>query len=286
MDMIKYCLPVFLSFLLSLCGCSLPSQVPDTEQFRLIQNRAYAGDPESQYQLGLQYTINSQWAWDRARGYEWFSAAAERGHAEAQYMVGMGKLLGRGTMYDEEGAVELFRRAAEQGQARAQYQLGMAYLNGKGFVKDRPWGRQWLEQAAWNGHKQAQFILAALFAKGVGGQENPAEAWRWLEKSRLSGQAQSAMALEKLQQSMTSSDRKAGKVLLAQQPHIDADGLYSNPRMRYVQTMLNRLGYQVGSEDGLPGPQTDAAVAAFLLANKLPRETQIMQLVESLRDKN
>jgi len=275
---------VVVSFVL--WGCSLPDHIPDTEQFRLIQERAHAGDPESQYQLGLQYTIDSQWAWDRARGYRWFLAAAEKGHADAQYMAGMGKLLGRGTLYDEEGAVELFRRSAEQGQQRAQYQLGLAYLNGMGVLKDKPWGRQWLEQAAWNGHKEAQFMLGALFAKGVGGQENPAEAWRWLEKSTLGGHAQSAIALEKLQKSMTFSDRKAGKVLLAQQPIIDPDGLYSNPRVRYAQIILNRIGYQAGSEDGLPGPQTDAAVAAFLRANKLPRETQIMQLVESLRDKN
>ena len=271
---------------LALWGCSLPPHVQDTEQFRLIEEKAYAGDPESQYQLGLQYTVDSRWAWDRARGYRWFAAAAERGHPDAQYMAGMGKLLGRGTLYDREGAVAIFRRSAEQGQERAQYQLGLAYLNGHGVVKDRPWGRQWLEQAAWNGHKEAQFLLGALFAKGVGGQKNPAEAWRWLEKSRLAGKLQSAPALARLEENTSPLDLETGKMLLAQQPCIDTDGLYSNPRVRYVQTMLNRLGYRAGSEDGLPGPQTDAAVASYLRANKLPRETQIIQLVESLRDKD
>jgi TPR repeat protein len=132
---------------------------------------------------------------------------------------------------------------------------------------------------------QALFMLGALFSKGVGGQENLAEAWRWLEKSRLSGQAQSAAALERLTESISLSDLKTGKLLLAQQPRIDKDGLYANPRMRYVQTILNRTGYHAGVEDGLPGPRTDAAIAAFLRANKLPRETQILQLVEFLRGK-
>jgi peptidoglycan hydrolase-like protein with peptidoglycan-binding domain len=86
-----------------------------------------------------------------------------------------------------------------------------------------------------------------------------------------------------LEESLSPSDRKASKLLFDQQPRIDKDGLYANPRLRYVQTILNRIGYQAGIEDGLPGPRTDAAMAAFIQAKKLPRETQIMQLVESLR---
>lgn len=285
MDMISHRLTAAMAVLLIFSGCSVPGPVPDREAFRVLEQKAYAGDPESQYQLGLQYTIDGQWAWHRMRGYGWFVTAAENGHADAQYMAGMGKLLGRGTLHDEEGAVEMFRLSALQGQARAQYQLGVAYLNGRGVVKDRPWGRQWLEQAAWNDHMQAQFMLGALFAKGVGGQESLAEAWRWLEKSRLGGHAQSAVALKRLEESMSSSDLDTGKRLLAQLPRIDKDGLYANPRLRYVQTMLNRNGYRAGIEDGLPGPRTDAAMAAFLRANKLPRKTQIIQLAESLRGK-
>ena len=285
MAMISHRLIAAIAVLLIFSGCSLHGRATDKQGFRALEERAYAGDPQSQYQMGMRYTIDGQSAWHLARGYRWFVTAAENGHADAQYMAGMGKLLGRGTLYDEEGAVEMFRQSAQQGQQRAQYQLGLAYLNGRGVVKDRPWGRQWLEQAAWNGHMQAQFMLGALFAKGVGGQENLAEAWRWLEKSRLSGQAQSAVALKRLEESMSPTDLHTGKLLLAQQPRLDKDRLYANPRLRYVQTMLNRIGYQAGVEDGLPGPRTDNAMAAFRRANKLPRETQILQLVEYLRGK-
>lgn len=281
--MTAYRLTALMVLLILLWGCTSPGGVSDTEQFRLIRERADAGDPESQYRLGLEYTVTSRWAWDHARGYRWFAAAAQRGHADAQYMAGMGKLLGRGTSYDEEGAVEMFRRSARQGQERAQYQLGLAYLDGRSVVKDRPWGRQWLEQAAWNGHKEAQFMLGALFAQGVGGQESLAEAWRWLEKARLSNQAQSVVALEKLQERMSQSELDAAKSLLVQKARIDKDGLYANPRLRYVQTMLNRTGYRAGLEDGLPGPRTEAAIASFLRAKELPRETHLMQLVETLR---
>ena len=264
-------------------SCALPGTVADTERFSLMQTQAQAGDVDSQYQLGMQYTLNGQYAWDRMRGYRWFVDAAEKSHADAQYMVGMGKLLGRGTLSDPEGAVESFRLAARQGQERAQYQLALAYLNGTGVTKDKPWGRQWLEQAAWNDHRDAQFMLGALFAKGVGGQENLGEAWRWVVKSREGDQDRAEKALKRLQERMSASDKMTGERLLEQQPEFDLDGLYANSKFRYLQTMLNRRGYSAGVEDGLFGSSTGAAVTSFVRKNKLPRETQPLQLIEFLR---
>lgn len=281
MPVFRYSL--YLFFLCVACSCALPGSVVDTERFKVMQNKAQAGDVESQYQLGMQYTLAGQYAWDSMRGYRWFVDAAEQGHADAQYMVGMGKLLGRGTFSDLEGAVQSFRLAARQGQERAQYQLGLAYLNGTGVGKDKPWGRQWLEQAAWNDHWDAQFMLGALFAKGVGGQENLGESWRWLVKSRAGDQGRAEKALERLQKRISAQDKLAGERLLEQQPERAVDGLYANPRVRYLQTMLNRLGFSTGAEDGVFGPSTNAAVNSFLLKNKLPHETQPLQLIEFLR---
>ena len=51
---------------------------------------------------------------------------------------------------------------------------------------------------------------------------------------------------------MSAYDKTAGKKLLEQQPELAEDGLYANPRLRYLQTMLNRLGFSAGVEDGLP----------------------------------
>ena len=82
---------------------------------------------------------------------------------------------------------------------------------------------------------------------------------------------------------MSAYDKMAGERLLEQQPELAVDGLYTNPRLRYLQTMLNRLGFSAGAEDGLPGPLTDAAVNPFMRKNKLPRETRTLQLIEFLR---
>jgi len=269
--------------LLTLTGCTLPGSLPESSALQQLKEGAHAGDVESQYQLGMRYTIQSQWAWDSFRGYRWFLNAAEQGHADAQYMVGMGKVLGRGTHYDQSGSIDYFRRAALQGQARAQYQLGMNYLNGAGAMKDKSWGRQWLEQAAWHEHKEAQFILGALFAEGVGGQPNLAEAWRWLQRAMQNGQRQAETALGTLANRLSAHDRVAGDLLFVRQQEPAAGGLYVLPQVRYVQTMLNRLGYSAGPEDGLDGSATNAAVVSYVRKNRLPHGTQTLQLIEILR---
>ncbi len=273
---------LILLALLSPLGCAPLSGLQQTPETRQLEEKAYAGDLESQYQLGLRYTIHGRWIWDYHDGYDWFMTAAERGYADAQYMVGMAKILGRGTSYDKDGAALFFRKAAEQGHVRAQYQLGLAYLNGAGVMKDVPWGRQWLEQAAWNGHTEAQFLLAAIFSGGVGGQSNKSEAWAWLKKASQDGHDHAQNALERLEKKMSAEELILGKKLFDRKP-VAAGSLYEPPRIRYVQTILNQLGYRAGFEDGLEGIETRQAVADYAKQNKLPPETRLLELVETLR---
>lgn len=268
--------------LLVLSGCAMPGSLERPDLVSKLETLAENGDADSQYKLGLLYTIESQWILDHNRGYRWFLAAAEQGHAEAQYMAGMAKLNAIGTFFDRKGSVSFFRSSAQQGHARAQYYLAKAYLNGAGVKQDKTWGRQWLEQAAWGGHKEAQFLLGALFAGGVGGQANNAEAWHWLKKAVDNKHQLAEPALENLSKRLTAGELAQAKVLLAQ-PEPEGRSPYKRPRMRYVQSVLNQLGYSAGDEDGLPGSKTMSAFADYVQEYKLPRETRVLQLVEFLR---
>ena len=268
--------------ILFLCGCAQLSGLPQTLQVQELQHKAYAGDLDSQYQLGMQYTINGKWNWDFTRGYKWFFSAAEQGHVDAHYMVGMSKLLGRGTDLDREGAVHFFSFAAEKGHMRAQYQAGNAYLNGAGIEKDASWGRQWLEQAAWNGHQYAQFLLAALFSGGVGGQTNNAEAWRWAKKASQNGLERADKALQNLEEKMSAEELANGKSLLKREARFEGE-LHKVPRIRYIQTVLNQRGYDAGVEDGMEGLRTRSAVAKFVRLNNLPQNIQRSNLIDFLR---
>lgn len=278
----RYLSTLLLSLVLLAMGC-LPAGDTESVQISQLEAQASAGDRDSQYQLGIHYTVNNRWAWDLARGYRWFLAAGEQGHADAQYMAGMAKLLGRGTDTDESGAATWLERAAYQGQERAQYQLGQLFLNGVGVAKETAWGRQWLEQAALNGHGEAPFLLAALFAGGVGGAENRGAAWCWLEVARERGQRQAAKALTELDKKITPAEKSAGAIGCLQGGTSRGDGLFGRPLVRYLQSSLVRLGYPAGAEDGIEGPATRAAVSAYLRANGLPKNLSRSDLIQRLR---
>ncbi len=270
----------------ALYACSLPDGISESAVVAQLKVGAQQGDAEDQYRLGLHYMIDGEWLWDHNRGYRWFVRAAEQGHADASHMAGMAKLNGRGTIFDTEGAVEYFRLAALQGHARAQYQLAQAYLDGSGIVQDKSWGRQWLEQAAWREHKQAQFLLGALFAKGVGGQPNNAEAWRWLHRARDNGQAQAKKAIIGLEEKLTPKEKSFGQALLNRHQKVETAGLYDLPLVRYVQTVLNARGYMTGTEDGLYGPATRAAVESYAKKYNLTADVPVPELIVHLRNRS
>lgn len=265
-------------------SCSVSQNNSDLVHLRTLKDQAYSGDPVSQYQLGIHYTTSEKWRWDKARGYGWFFKAAEAGHADAQYMTGMSLLLGQGVSQDEKAAEVWLALAAEQGHRRSQYQLGLHCLGGK--ESDSIWGRYWLEQSAWADYSEAQFLLAALFKKGLGGQKNLSEAWAWLKRAVQNKNKDADTALKKITPTLTQTETQRGIKLLKVAEKKGPKGLYLKPQIRYLQTMLNRMGFAAGPEDGESGQQTQKAIRLYLQKKELPRDTSIDQLIGYLRGKS
>ncbi len=275
----------FLSFALLLASCTAVTSGSESSYLKQLTDRAFAGDQESQYLLGIHYSLNSQQSIDKSRGYSWFMEAAETGHSDAQYMVGMGKLLGRGTSKDQKGARIWLSRAAEQGHGRSQYQLGQIYLNGDGVEKNQARGRYWLEQAANSNHPEAQFLLAALFRQGIGGQVNRPEAWRWLKRAEQNGNKYATVALKKLTRELSAQEQEIARQLLTRTESRDSKGLYTAPKVRYLQSMLNQQGFASLVEDGRYGPLTRQAAEKYLQQKNMPPDTSIDLLIEYLSGK-
>jgi len=103
----------------------LPETVEDapeaapSDEIASLASAAQAGDPESQYQLGIVYYHGEGAAKDLAQALGWFKLAAEQGDAEAQFNLGLMYGRGEGTAKDINQSVEWFRKAAEQGHAAA-----------------------------------------------------------------------------------------------------------------------------------------------------------------------
>ena len=78
------------------------------------------------------------------------------GEAQAQYAIGLRYASGRGVPQDDAEAVAWYRLAAEQGLARAQNNLGWMYASGRGVPQDDVTAHMWLNVAAATGHEQAR----------------------------------------------------------------------------------------------------------------------------------
>lgn len=151
--------------------------------------QAQAGDPEAQYQLGLELFADERYA----EGVEWLRKSAEQGHADATARLGFSTMFGYGlpenraeglamsqkalemgstyayscigAYYEEsdvERAMDYYTEGIVRGDARSKYNLGMLYAYGKGIPKDVYKGMSLLKDAAEAGFDYAYYALYYL----------------------------------------------------------------------------------------------------------------------------
>jgi len=94
---------------------------------RVAHTSAEAGDPESQFALGLNYCGKNGVAPDFERAVHWLRKAAAQDHAQAQVHLAAMLAGGQGIPQDAAAALSWTRRAAEGGEAGAQHDLGSRY---------------------------------------------------------------------------------------------------------------------------------------------------------------
>src|SRR5579863_5536289 len=136
----------------------------DPQALKAMQQRAAAGDADSQCGLGKQYEFALGVPEDDKQAEFWLQKSAEQGHILAQ--VELGVVFDKTQDYAQ--ALIWYRRAAEQGHARAEYNLGLAYQNGEAVPKDLDQAVDWYRKAADQGDVLALTNLGAMYENGVG----------------------------------------------------------------------------------------------------------------------
>jgi len=143
------------------------------EKFQELLERAKAGDPEAQTNLGVMYYTGEAVSTtatgqvlenDPGLAAGWFYRAAEQGYADAQFNLGLLYANGEGVAQDMAEAVSLFKLAAEQGHVDAQNNLGALYYMGEGVERDEQKAIEWFEKAAAQGNEEAKANLEAIRA--------------------------------------------------------------------------------------------------------------------------
>ncbi len=108
----------------------LDAQERATKSLESIEVRAYNGDSQAQYELGMTYRY--EWATVEKSDREaalWFREAADAGHAESQFELGLMYEFGEGVPLNLRRAQKLYQQAARQDLREARTSL--ALLKGK-----------------------------------------------------------------------------------------------------------------------------------------------------------
>lgn len=100
---------------------------------KLIESKAYEGDVNCQYLLGIIYFLGEVSFFhpkDYAKSVYWYNEAALQGYSEAYYCVGIAYMEGLGVEVDMRKAVEFFKKGAEAGDYSAQIYYGDLFVEG------------------------------------------------------------------------------------------------------------------------------------------------------------
>ncbi len=265
--------------------------VTTTEAFELapeavgpleLRQAAANGNAKAQFEVAAIYTEGQAITQDYAEAAKWYERAAAQGFVPAQYRLGNLYEVGTGVEKDLEEARLWYQRAAEAGNRMAMHNLAALYAGGQLGDQQFELAAEWFEQAAGFGMTDSQFNLGMLYARGLGVEQNFENSYKWFSLAARSGDKDAAQARDDIAKSLSAeavsrlnnalAGWKTTPIDLAAnfapigtwtdkfdpgQPITGKDVIIK------VQQALARLGFDVGTADGVAGPKTAEAVRAF-----------------------
>ena len=150
--------------------------------YKTWKDSAEAGDPMSQFYLGVLYEKGNGVEQEYSQALFWYIKAAGQGIARAHYNIGHMFFNGRGVSQDYKEAERQFKVAAESGYAPAEYNL--AYILEKGLTGEKKPTEAftWYLKAAKSDLRTAQARVGQLYEQGRGVAKDREKAIHWYEK--------------------------------------------------------------------------------------------------------
>lgn len=268
-----------------------------------LMDAANRGDAAAQYEVGNRLANGEGVKQDMVEAAKWFERAANQGLAAAQYRLATQYEKGRGVKQDDRLARDWYEKAAQGGNVKAMHNLAVIHAEGRGTAQDFKTAAGWFTQAADFGLGDSQYNLAILNERGLGIPKNPVDAYKWLDIAAKGGDQGAAAKRDALATELGAEDLARAKVASgtwrAKTPDPVANGDLSSLKQWDVssltgnsapttkadiartQELLNRLGYDAGSPDGLMGPRTRDAILEYQMTEGLSMTGTVTQ--ETLR---
>ncbi|KRA95032.1 hypothetical protein ASD83_19605 [Devosia sp. Root685] len=247
-----------------------------------LRQAAADGDAKAQFEIAAIYTEGRAIEASPEEAAKWYERSAAQGFVPAQYRLGNLYEAGTGVEKDLEMARLWYQRAAEAGNRMAMHNLAALYASGQLGEQQFEEAGQWFTQAATLGMVDSQFNLGMLYARGLGVDQDFEQSYKWFSLAAKSGDADAAKARDDIAKSLTADavSRIGGEVqtwtsqpialdvnfapIGTWAPDFDPGEAIANKEVvSRVQQALNRLGFNIGTPDGVAGPKTAEAIRTF-----------------------
>jgi localization factor PodJL len=268
----------------------LPLPPPDLGPLPLRQ-AAGQGDARAQFAIAFRYVEGHGTSQNLTEAARWFERAASAGLAPAQYRLAVMYERGQGAAKDLGRARSWYQAAAEKGNVKAMHNLAVSVSGRQSGTPNYVLAAKWYGDAAAFGLADSQFNLGILAEHGLGAPKNLSEAYKWFALAAKAGDEEAAKRRELVKVQLapvelaTAEQAVAawtGKVPTAEANDVGepAEWADSSPTpntalVSRAQSLLNKLGYDVGMPDGLMGAKTRDAIKSFERKNGLQETGQV-----------
>ncbi|MCZ4271587.1 peptidoglycan-binding protein [Maritalea porphyrae] len=258
-------------------------ELPPTELGPTALREAAAnGDPRAQYEVGMIFAEGKAVPKDSQEAVKWFERSAATGFAAAQYRLGTAFEHGLGVNKDLDQAKLWYLRSAEAGNRMGMHNLAALHASGPDGERDFSIAARWFEEAAMRGVLDSQFNLGMLYARGLGVSQDFTTSFKWFSIAAANGDKDAQKARDDVARSLDAAQMSEIKRELAEwrPKQIDLISNFApigtwdknfNPGVEInqrevvlgVQIALSKLGFQLGTPDGVMGPKTRDAISQF-----------------------
>ncbi len=270
-----------------------------------LRQAAATGDVRAQHEVALRYTNGSGVKRDLSEAAIWYERAAAQEFAPAQYRLGSLYEKGLGVKRDLTTATSWYSRAAEQGNARAMHNLAVISAMGASGKPDMGKALTWFTKAGNLGVKDSQFNLGILHGQGMGVKQDLAESYKWFALAAKSGDNDATKKRDEVANVMDPKALEKSRIIVRDwrpdkllpsanrvvipeewrgKAKVQNASTGVKETIKQTQAMLNKLGYKVGTPDGVMGPKTRGAIVKFQnKAGLAPTGTINTDLVKALK---
>jgi localization factor PodJL len=247
-----------------------------------LRQAAANGNAKAQFEVAAILGEGRVLEKDPEASARWYERSAAQGFVPAQYRLGNLYEMGNGVEKDLEQARLWYQRSAEAGNRMAMHNLAALYAGGELGDQEFELAAEWFTQAANHGMTDSQFNLGMLYARGLGVEQDFEQSYKWFSLAARNGDQDAAKARDDIAKSLSAEAvSRIGEAvgnwrietvdLAANFAPIgtwsDAfdpgEAIGSKDVIARVQQALGKLGFDVGTADGVAGPKTREAIRAF-----------------------